>query len=207
MDDEIKFENVTVPFGLSKDFMQKERCNFIINSKGGGDFFPNKAMTTLTITALVSVLSACIVLFLLPDKQKFWIVLYLIFLGILFYVWFVLTSIKTSFIFSSNGIDIHSRKGSFSIPKKDIEDIYVETTERRIPMRGGDLVYKVYTVVITFRHRIYIPYTKESIRTANFLYEYDFKDCLGDGLGIQNDCQSTFIFVSYIVQEIKRALL
>ena len=198
--EEIKLNNVNIPFGLNKDFMQKEGDNFIINSKGGGDFFPNKAMTTMIITALLSVITSSIFLFVLPTPQKVWVFAYLIFLVILFYVWFVLTSIKTTFIFSSNGIDIHSRKGSLFIQKKDIEDIYVETKERRIPIKGGEIVYKVYEIVITFRYRIYIPYTKESIRTANFLYEYDFKD---DNVIESN---SNKMFLEYIVQEIKKAL-
>ena len=198
--EEIKLNNVNIPFGLNKDFMQKEGDNFIINSKGGGDFFPNKAMTTMIITALLSVITSSIFLFVLPTPQKVWVFAYLIFLVILFYVWFVLTSIKTTFIFSSHGIDIHSRKGSLFIQKKDIEDIYVETKERRIPIKGGEIVYKVYEIVITFRYRIYIPYTKESIRTANFLYEYDFKD---DNVIESN---SNKMFLEYIVQEIKKAL-
>ena len=117
--EEIKLNNVNIPFGLNKDFMQKEGDNFIINSKGGGDFFPNKAMTTMIITALLSVITSSIFLFVLPTPQKVWVFAYLIFLVILFYVWFVLTSIKTTFIFSSNGIDIHSRKGSLFIQKKE----------------------------------------------------------------------------------------
>ena len=54
MEDEIKFQDVKIPFGMSKNFITKKDYGFIINSKFGGDFFPNKTKKIIETTAQIA---------------------------------------------------------------------------------------------------------------------------------------------------------
>ena len=117
-----------------------------------------------------------------------------IFMGILFPSWYSLTSIKTQFIFSSNGIDINSQKGKIFIFKEDIDSVKISIDKKT--HKGNDFYF--YSIVLNFKKRIDIPYIYEKKYSAKILEEYNFYD--------GEDTRTKFILVSYIIQEIKKAL-
>ena len=207
MNDEIKFEDIKFPFGLSKDFMQKEGANFIINSKEGGDFFPNRNLKIMEITAIFCCLGifflGCIICIHSNNEDNVqyinFIFTYLIFMAILFPYWYLSSLIKTTFTFSSNGIDIHSKKGSLFIPKEDIETFEI-AVEPKSDSSGNTIYY--YYIFLNLKKDIYIPYTKEYKNSLKLFNEYYFKSTLE----LEDDINIYKMFLSYLIQEMKKAL-
>lgn len=203
MEDEIKFQDVKIPFGINKNFITKKDDNFIINSKFGGDFFPNKTKKIIETTAQISfgiyIILMFVILFLYNNERLsievvIYCILPFIFMGILFPSWYSLTSIKTQFIFSSNGIDINSQKGKIFIFKEDIDSVKISIDKKT--HKGNDFYF--YSIVLNFKKRIDIPYIYEKKYSAKILEEYNFYD--------GEDTRTKFILVSYIIQEIRKAL-
>ena len=54
LDKEIQFEDIKLPYGFNKNFIQKKFDIFTINSKSGGEFFPNKEIGKIIITIVIS---------------------------------------------------------------------------------------------------------------------------------------------------------
>lgn len=189
---EIKFEDIKVPLGFNKDFIQKNSDSFTINAISGGEFFPNKEMPKIIITIIVSFIVGCNFINSFPEDKQFLLFFYLLFLGILAYFWIKFTNIKTKFNFSFEGINIHSRKGSLFIPKENIKDIYINS-EETADDEGRKYIH--YKIIFEFYQPIYIPYPKTNKHQVIFLSNfYTFVDEPGKTI------------VCYIVQEIKKAL-
>lgn len=206
MEDEIKIQDVKIPFGINKNFMKKEGGNFIINSKEGGDFFPNRSLNIIGITATFCLLVIFVWVYLCTHSNNEgtvqtinFIYPYLIFMAILFPCWYLSSLIKTTFTFSSEGLNINSKKGSLFIPKEDIETLEI-AFEPKSDSSGNTIYY--YYIFLNLKKDLYIPYTNEYKNSLKLLNEYYFKSYSV----LEDDNNIYKIFLSYIIQEIKKAL-
>ena len=153
LDKEIQFEDIKFPSGFNKNFIQKKFDIFTINSKSGGEFFPNKEIGKIIITILISFIFGLNSIENFPEDKKFYIFFYFIFLTILAYIWTMMTNIKTKFNFYSKGINITSRN-------KGCTNIY-------------------YRIIFEFYQPMYIPYPKTNKDKIIFLSNYNFVDEVG----------------------------
>lgn len=193
--DEIKIQDVKYPLGINKNFFEKKENQFIINAYGG-DFFPNKSIGKIILSLIFSLVVGGIIFGLLPKEEKYWVsIIYLIIMAIIFPVWFHFSSIKTKFIFSVDGINIDSKKGTLFISKENIQNIEIQ--EEKNDYNGVE--YLIYKIILIFKKQIHIPYTNEDKKKVTFLEEYNFQDQVGKS-------QTGKIFVHYIVQEINKML-
>ena len=198
---EIKFEDIELPKFYNDNFMTRTPDCFIINSDYGGEFFPSKVKTTIMSFGVVFGHGSLLFLFFLPKEQMLWIFFIFFFNMSLFWWAFACANIKTQFIFSNDGLNVHSKQGSLFIPREDIKDIYIkEVEETREPSYKVYHIYLNYFIIITFKKKVYIPYPKEYKDDILFLNEYKFKD----SKTLKENKNK--VFVSYLVQEMKKAL-
>ena len=183
--------DINLPLSFNKDFIQKTSDSFIINAINGGDFFPNKKTILISIISVILFLLSIPLFFIVGNMM--WIVFVYYFLaGILIYYLFKKTDVKTQFIFSSNGLNINSKKGSLFIQKENFDDIHVEFDKFYSMKLNHTFFY--YHIVFSFKTPIYIPYTGKTKEKINFVNDYSFVDDKGKDLAF------------YIVKEIKKAL-
>lgn len=183
--------HIDLPFSFNKDFIQKTSDSFIINAINGGEFFPNKKTILISIISVILFLLSIPLFFIVGNMM--WIVFVYYFLaGILIYYLFKKTDVKTQFIFSSNGLNINSKKGSLFIQKENFDDIHVEFDKFYSMKLNHTFFY--YHIVFSFKKTIYIPYTGKNKEKINFVNDYSFVDDKGKYLAF------------YIVKEIKKAL-
>lgn len=208
--EEIKFEDIKFPFGVNnKNFIKKIGDNFIINSKGGGDFFPNPidkkinkidANKQLIICQVIMIILFLLFCFFLNIYPTIWTIIILLFsffvIGIILIICLSLFNIKTEFVFSPEGINISSKKGKLFISKDDIKSVEL-IKERKQNMNRKECTH-VY-IVIHFNKFVYIPYINSNELQIKFLNDYYFSE--NEFFGNSNK-----MFLEYIVQEIKKAL-
>ena len=77
--------------------------------------------------------------------------------------------INAEYIFSSAGINIISIKGTFFIPNKDIENIYIQN---EVDSSIFDETSVVYKICVEFKKTIYFKYLNENkVRAVLFKVE------------------------------------
>ena len=97
----------------------------------------------------------------------------------------ILTNIDTEYTFSPSGINISSKKGSLSISKDNISNIYYEA--EKVERRNSYFIK--YCVYLDFKTRVYIPDTRKYLEKVNLFCDSIFKD---ENIAL------------FLVQEIKR---
>ena len=199
----------------NKDLIKKGPNNTLIINSSGGEFFPNKVIPIVAPYFLIfgfGSLLMCVCShfnFLVSNEQTLWLFLIFILNMILFLVVSILTSIKAEFIFSSNGIDIHSKKGSLFIPKEDINEIYIEEVEemRQAAPNKKEVGSIIHYITFTFKKEIYITYAKTYKKKITFLPDIKFIEYVYNSYAYDTGIViNPKIQASYIVQEIKKAL-
>lgn len=206
---ELTIEDIEYPREIDKNFMQLTDDKFIINTTGG-DFFPNKYLLILQISSFLYLFPFLFILPIVFDNNNTNNIFIDAIRGLGFGIFFVgggilfmlflnklcdLTSIKTTFTFSNEGINISSKKGSLFIPKDNIENIKMRETKNQ---DRADIFIK-YDIIFEFKTLIYIPYIKEYKDTVTFLGDgHFFEEIIG-----RNQVK---FFMYYVLQEIKKTL-
>ena len=169
--EEIKLEDLQFP----KDFIFQQTSNgFKVNTAKGGEFFPNKF--ALVFGYLISTLFLLCFFILAPYFcffQKNIVVagalLLFSFFIIIPYMFAVnITNIKTEYTFSSNGINVTSKKDSLFIPKEKIKNMYIKQLKG---ITSRNETYYYYPIYIEFKEPLYIPYTKKNKEIVNLFLD------------------------------------
>lgn len=175
--EEIKLEDVKFP----SDFKFEQTSNgFKVNTETGGEFFPNKANIFGYLFLASFLFSIFGPLYFGSTKYYDESIKNILCIGSFFSVFFMLaififigkiTSIKTEYIYSVNGIKVTSKKGTLFIPKSNIKDIQLKKL-----ISNGCESYEYYNIYIELKKALYIPYTKKYKERINLFLDHQFKE-------------------------------
>lgn len=176
MEDEIKLQDIN----FLGDFQYtKTNDGFKINANGG-EFFPHKNTSLFsTFSYLILIIIFSIVLLLGFSICLKNVIIFVIGLPVCSFLLIAaivkmkyLTNVKAEYIFSPDGINIISEKGTMVIPKTNIKNMYI----KELTMSNGnegEIVY-YYSILISFKEFLYIPYTNQNKETVNLFIDYPF---------------------------------